>query len=82
MEKRKIVYQDGSYQILKPKDNGSFFPFGERKTLKAIVDAFRKKRFDLIMPPDIEDAIRGYIEREEIRQQEYRRNNGLESKTI
>jgi hypothetical protein len=34
------------------------------------------------MSPDIKETIMGYIEREEIRQQEYRRNNGLESKTI
>jgi len=82
MEKRKIVYQDGSYQILKPKNNGNFFPYGERKSLRAIVDAFRKERFELIMSSDIKEAIIRYIKKEEIRRQEYRMNNGLESKTI
>jgi len=82
MEKRKIVYQDGSYQILKPKENGNFFAWGERKSLKAIVDAYREKRFELILSSDIEYAISRYLEKEKIRKQEYRVSNGLESKTI
>jgi len=82
MEKRKVVYQDGSYQLLKPKENGNFFPYGERKSVKGLADAFRKKRFELIMSLEIKRAIEGYIRKEEDREREYRMNNGLESKTI
>jgi len=82
MERRKIVYQDGAYQILKPKENGNFFPWGEQKSLKAIADIFREKRFELIIPPYIKEEIDRYLKREETRKQEYRINNGLESKTI
>ncbi len=84
MEKREIVYRDGSYQILKQRENGSFFPWGERKSLKALADMYKgkNKKFNLVMPPEIEQTITGYIQREEIRQREYRINNELESKTI
>jgi hypothetical protein len=80
MEKRKIIYQDGSYQLLKPKEDEKFFPYGERKSLKAIADLFRAKRFELIMSPEIEKTINEYIRKQENKRKKYK--SALESKTI
>jgi hypothetical protein len=38
------VYQDGSYQLLKPKENGNFFPWGEKKSVKALADMYKKEK--------------------------------------
>lgn len=49
MERRKIVYQDGSYQLLKPRDDGTnrFHNYGKRKSLKAIVYLIDNGNFDI-----------------------------------
>ena len=48
MERRKIVYQEGSYQILKPKDNGNWHGCGEKKSSKGISDfLFRNGKYKL-----------------------------------
>jgi len=40
MEQRKAVYQDGSYQLLKKRTDGTnrWNCYGEQKSLKSIVD--------------------------------------------
>jgi len=63
MEKRKIIYQFDSYQLLKPKDDGnndSWFNYGKRKSLKAISDIEISGKFDLEMSVKIRNEINEY----------------------
>lgn len=76
MERRRVVYQDGSYQFLKPKDNGNWHEYGERKTLKAIVDAIENERYDLEISSDVEEKVERYrTEQEEKRRRYFLKNN-------
>ncbi len=87
MKRRKIVYQDGSYQILKPKDNGNWHGYGERKSMKGINDfLFRNKKdklFDVEISKEIDEKITDY--RIEQIMKSFRvlsKEKNLESKTI
>jgi len=75
---RKVVYQEGSYQLLKPRpSNSSWFGYGKRKSLKAIVDASKGDRFVLEMSSEIGKDIRDYIEEQKERTKEHFRKKGL-----
>ncbi len=86
MEKRKAVYQDGNYQLLKPKNDGnneSWHGYGKIKTLKAINDISNKKRFEFIIDPDVEIDLERYRKNKCKRFERYlSKGKNLESKTI
>lgn len=63
MEKRKIVYRDGNYQVLKPKDSGNFddwYAYGKRKSLKGLSDLLEKGAFEFDIPEEIKADIESY----------------------
>ncbi len=81
MERRKIVYQDRSYQVLKPEENGNFFHYGKRKSIKAISDLEESRQFDLIISEDIKKIIEEYRKRRKESSEEIlSEKNSLESK--
>jgi len=61
-EKRKIIYQDGSYQLLKPRDDkvDGWHTYGKKKSLKAIYDLIRSEKYDLEISKDVLRALREY----------------------
>jgi hypothetical protein len=84
MEKRKVVYQDGTYQVLKPK-NGSngWHENGERKSLHGLSDFLEKeeKKFEFEISDEIKKVVEKYqLQRMENFFQYYERS--LKSKLI
>lgn len=79
---RRVVYQDGSYQLLKPKENGGWYGYGERKSLKAISNIEEKGQFSLEISEEIKRGIEQYRVRDRERREEYFRRKELSSKVI
>lgn len=68
MEKnrRKIVYSNGAYQLLKPREGERWHDYGERKSLKAINDIIETGKYDLEISEDILRALKEYKEKKKI----------------
>lgn len=82
LDKRKVIYQDRTYQLLKPKENGRWHSYGKKKSLKAINDLIWNLEFDLEMSEEIRREIEQYRDRERERREEYFRRKELTSKVI
>ncbi len=78
-ERRKIVYQDGIYHLLKPKNGNGWYDVGEKKSLHAINDLVGKDEFKFEMSEEIRERIEEY---KEYRREQFRKYSSLESKTI
>jgi hypothetical protein len=80
MERRKIVYQeDGTYQVLKPKDETRWHERGQKKSLHAISDLIEKGEFEFVMSENIREQIRDY---RDYRREQTLKYSNLESKLI
>ncbi len=80
--RRKIIYQDGSYQLLKQKENGNWYGYGKRKSLKAISNLMLSLEFDLEISEQIRREVERYRVRERERREEYFERKELSSKVI
>lgn len=85
MIRRKIVWQDGFYQVLKPKNEHGWQRYGQRKSIKAISDLLlraEKGGYELTYSEAIAFEVAGYRRNVEKRIKNFRKKKGLESKTI
>jgi hypothetical protein len=82
MEKRKIIYRDGKYEILKPITKGKtneWFGVGTKKSIKGISDLLNKGGFEFY----VEDGIlQNLIAYHDYRKKQELKYGNLESKTI
>ena len=84
-EKRKIVFQGGCYQILKPRNDGeniSWYSNGKKTTLKAINDLMNKNVFDFEVSNEIMNDLKRYKKNSGRRVKRYFAKKTLESKTF
>jgi len=60
MERRKIVYRNGVYQILKPKNGNGWHEYGERKNIHGLDELLKREEFVFEMPEEIEKEVLQY----------------------
>lgn len=80
--RRKVKYQDGSYHLLKLKENGDWHNYGQRKSLKAISSIEMNGKFNLEISKRIMEEIRRYRNQEKERCKRYFNRKNLASKVI
>lgn len=68
MGRRKVVYQDGVYQVLKPREDGTdrFNRYGRRKSLKAIVYLMNNDTCDLEISGKVREDIKKYLNKKKL----------------
>jgi hypothetical protein len=80
--RRKVIYQNDSYQLLKLKENGNWYNYGQRKSLKAISNIEMSDKFNLDISKGIIEEIRRYRIQEKERCKIYLNKKSLVSKVI
>ncbi len=80
--RRKVIHQNGSYQLLKLKENGNWYNYGQRKSLKAISNIEMSGKFNLDISKWIIEEIRRYRIQEKERCKTYLNKKSLASKVI
>lgn len=80
-KKRRIVYRDKCYQVLKPKENrNGWHEHGRRKRLKGIYHLIESGKYELEIPEYIQRDLLEYAEKREMGSRNYKK--GLVSKVI
>lgn len=78
-----IVWQEGGYQLLKPKNEHRWHSYGKKMSLKAISDLMASEKFSLTYSDVIAATISNYHrEREEESRKYFQKMKDIASKTI
>ena len=70
MKIRRVGYQNGTYQLLKPKEGG-WHEYGVRKRIKALDDAIISGEYDLILSKNIREDLEEFRKMRVQRKLEY-----------
>lgn len=78
-EKRKLVYKEGYYQLLKINENSKWHNYGKRISLKSLYDIIKSEKYNIEISKDVLIDLGEYRKKRNMR---LRKHKDLSTKVI